>query len=297
MSQNTNYINKIEICHTIYGTFYSWKGDLITKQLQEYSAHTRNEIAMISSFIDEGFNIIDIGAHIGTFAVPFTIFNKGKGKIFAFEACPENFNLLRENIKNNNLEEIIIPINGVVSSVKENSFQKRVDDKKNSGTHFFQPATEDKNSCIQRIDFNKWYRDSLEPRIDFLKIDVEGAEIDVLASCKEMIKKNLPIIYIEINQKALARFGHSSQDIEIELGNLGYKFFRNIYIRNSSNDRFEIACINTLKKSGNFDLLAIHAINPKCPSGFRYVITYLNSFKYWIQQRIKGLFRRVSRLY
>ena len=71
--------NHIENVKTIYGTFNSWKGDLITEQLKQYSAHTRNELAMIKSLIEHGDNILDIGAHIGTFSIPFSQFNGKSG--------------------------------------------------------------------------------------------------------------------------------------------------------------------------------------------------------------------------
>ncbi|WP_413701739.1 hypothetical protein ACLKMH_09390 [Psychromonas sp. KJ10-10] len=63
---------EMEIVHTMYGDFTCWKNDLITDQLKAYSAHTRNELAMLSTIIQEGDNILDIGAHIGTFSIPFS---------------------------------------------------------------------------------------------------------------------------------------------------------------------------------------------------------------------------------
>ncbi|HIO97458.1 MAG TPA: hypothetical protein EYG71_05970, partial [Leucothrix sp.] len=64
------YASGTEKCKTMYGVFESWKGDVITVQLKKYSAHTRNELAMLKSFIAKGDNIIDIGAHIGTYSIP-----------------------------------------------------------------------------------------------------------------------------------------------------------------------------------------------------------------------------------
>jgi len=46
LTTNTN-LKKI---NTIYGNFYSWEFDLITTQLEKFSAHTRNELSMLRAF-------------------------------------------------------------------------------------------------------------------------------------------------------------------------------------------------------------------------------------------------------
>ncbi len=71
---------------TLYGVFHASEGDLIADQLKRYSAHTRNELSMIRDVIRDGDNIVDIGAHIGTFSIPFARFNTGQRKVDAFEA-------------------------------------------------------------------------------------------------------------------------------------------------------------------------------------------------------------------
>ena len=114
----------VESVATIYGNYFSWKGDLITEQLKTYSAHTRNELAMIKSFICSGDNIIDVGAHIGTFSVPFSIFNEAKGLIFSFEANPNNYKLLQANIANNSVSSTIIPYHSIVSDEESSLISK-----------------------------------------------------------------------------------------------------------------------------------------------------------------------------
>lgn len=42
--------------------------DLITQQLIAFGAHTRNELAMLLTFIDPDDVVVDVGAHIGTFS-------------------------------------------------------------------------------------------------------------------------------------------------------------------------------------------------------------------------------------
>lgn len=284
----------IQLCRTIYGDFYAWKEDLITRQLIQFSAHTRNEIAMIRSFIREGDTCLDIGAHIGTFSIPLARFNKEKGKIYSFEACPENYSLLERNIYSNRLEKTIISENKIVSSLKKQKFTKIPIDN-NSGGHSFIPSSENVESVLNTIDLNEWYESNPNIKINFVKIDVEGAEVDVLDSCKKIIKNNLPIIYIEIKQNALAKFATTPEDVEVRLKSLGYSFFRNIGSRNSDNDKFELSYIKNVKDGGAFyDLLAIHPSNPRYPSSLEYLRARFNAFNYGTQRKVKNVSSRIQ---
>lgn len=259
--------DKIEKIVTIYGHFQTLKGDMITDQLKQYSAHTRNELAMLKSLIADGDNIIDIGAHIGTFAVPFARFNKGKGKIFSFEADPDNYNLLKQNITENGLDDTIVPMHAIVSdkNIRFKKLKTRID---NSATYYFLPDVNatDMNIPVEVINIDEWYiRYISEIKIDVIKIDVEGAELAALCSCENIIRKYYPLLYIEINSMALARFKVTADEIEEKLKSFGYHFFRNAGLRNSDNDTFKIECLKKVEDGGTFfDLLAVH------PSSSRY---------------------------
>ena len=55
---------------TIFGRIRAFPGDLITEQLVSFGAHTRPELAFLLNMVDEGDGVFDLGAHIGTFALP-----------------------------------------------------------------------------------------------------------------------------------------------------------------------------------------------------------------------------------
>ena len=59
-------------------------------------------------------------------------------------------------------------------------------------------------------------------RIDFVKIDVEGAELQVLEGGREVIKEYRPAMLIEIEARHTARYGHSPDDVSGWLLKLGY---------------------------------------------------------------------------
>jgi hypothetical protein len=66
-------------------------------------------------------------------------------------------------------------------------------------------------------------------KLDFLKIDVEGFELSVLNGGSATIARLMPTIHIECNTGALAKFGHTSNDVMKTLRAFGYTNFRCVY--------------------------------------------------------------------
>jgi len=287
----------IEKIETIYGCFYSRAGDLITEQLKQYSAHTRNELAMLKSFIREGDNIIDVGAHIGTFSIPFAIFNGGIGKVFAFEANPDNYQLLQKNILENNLETVVLPICTVIS-VKEQTHKMMFPKDANTGMYYFMPTQDCGYESLDSVNIDEWYdQNEIENPIHCLKIDTEGSELSVLRACQNILKKYKPLIYLELSDEHLRRFGNSVHDIEKILVSNGYHFFRNIGARNSDNDDFTLAHLRHLTEGGKFyDVLAIHPLSERYPKYFKHNFTYkLWRIRFFIVALAKHRFKHLLR--
>ena len=79
--------------------------------------------------------------------------------------------------------------------------------------------------------------------IDFIKIDVEGYELDVLVGGKETINKFKPTMLIEINDMTLERQGVNRQQIFDWLTENNY-IYRNIYKEQGLNDsQLDIICL------------------------------------------------------
>jgi len=225
---------------------------------------------MIESVVEEGDTILDIGAHIGTFSIPFSFFNKRKGAIYAFEADPDNYALLLKNIQANNLEDVISAENAVVSETTGSKYAACLPNNGNSGMYYFKPDVRHSKPKVRSINIDEWHSSLQDQRhINFIKIDVEGAERHVLKSCKRLLDQFRPALYIEINTPALRRFESTYQDLEDILLPLGYRFFRNIGPRNSGKNGFKmVALTSVLDGGGFFDLLAVHPSDVRFPKRY-----------------------------
>lgn len=61
------------------------------------------------------------------------------------------------------------------------------------------------------------------PRIDFIKVDIEGSEMRMLASARDALSRFSPAIFVELVNAHLARRGDSIEKLAGYLGDLGYR--------------------------------------------------------------------------
>jgi FkbM family methyltransferase len=145
-------------------------------------------------FKEKGKIFLDIGAHIGKYSILYSDYFE---KIYAFEPEPNNFECLKENIKTNNLENKIIPLNLVVAN--KNGF---IDFflSPYSVTHSLVKKETDKKITVECISLDEFFKkfEISASDISLVKIDVEGAENLVIKGLEENLDKLRCKFIIEI---------------------------------------------------------------------------------------------------
>ena len=246
----------VERVSTAHGVFYTLADDLITRQLVDFGAHTRNELAMVLDHVREGETFVDVGAHIGTFAIPVARKLGPRGKLLAIEASPDTHALLERNVGANGLAHRIQTICAIAGQGREQPLQ-RVEVGHNTGAGYYVSADASTAAC--RSHDTRWLICAHGfARLDFLKIDIEGMESLVLRSVAPLLAARRPKLYIEMVASQLSRFGASLDELDSFLRGLGYRFFRNSGDRNSDNDFYAKTELESLQEGGDFfDLLAL----------------------------------------
>jgi FkbM family methyltransferase len=142
--------------------------------------------------------ILDIGANIGIFSI-FAAHLYKNAKIFAYEPGVDNFNILVGNIQRNNLKQQVFPYRLAIAAKEgEEEFFLSPQD----CSHSLIPQQIDKVVGKEKIICTTLAavieRNGLE-KIDFLKIDIEGAEYEVLYSLSPDIYKKISYLALEIH--------------------------------------------------------------------------------------------------
>lgn len=242
---------------TAHGAFYAPRGDLITDQLQRFGAHTRNELAMTLDHIRPGDVVIDIGAHIGTFAIPIARKLGAHGRVLAVEADPRLFETLKRNVDRNELRGQIDVLCAIFGQANAPAL-RRVEVMSNSGAGHFAAARNGEG--MRAVDALQAVEAFGYSAPNFIKIDIEGMELFVLRSLAPLLRRCRPRLYLEMVADQLARHGAGVDDVEALLRPLDYRFYRNVGERNSGHDRYEMKELSRLTEGGAFfDLLALPA--------------------------------------
>lgn len=145
--------------------------------------------------VEKGDTVIDIGAQIGFFSIYAAELSK-TGKVYAFEPFIENFQMLEKHKLINKKENLFVYNVGV--SDKEGRQTLYLSPDNNTGGHSLHLKTDDNNKKIeiQTIRLNDFCEKENISTIDFLKLDCEGAEFDILKS-NEGILANVDKIIME----------------------------------------------------------------------------------------------------
>jgi len=181
---------------------------------------TERDYQHIESEIKNAKNvIIDIGAHIGLFALYLNALNPNV-KIVSFEPEERNYNLLKRNIKENRATNITVK-NLAVSSEEG---QKILYISADSHNHSL------KKESINIISEKKTISISAEnlfgkfEKIDLVKMDCEGAEFEILASMSRESFARINCFAIEYHEYV---YGDNSNDLRNILERNGFKVQKN----------------------------------------------------------------------
>ncbi len=170
------------------------------------------------SYCEQSKVIFDVGANIGYYTVQFA--NKTDGKVYAFEPMNYQYRMLLKNVEINELNNVY-PVKKIVSD--HNGIQRiyfsGMDNTAASSVIVKTNQYEDAPS----ITLDQFCEENSIQSIDFLKIDVEGYEMNVLKGLSDMLGcLNVESIFIEIVEKHLQNAGSSSEELVNYLKCLNY---------------------------------------------------------------------------
>jgi len=170
--------------------------------------------------LDEDDTVIDIGANVGYYTLYLSKFLK-TGKIISIEADPETCSVLKKNCELNNMKNVIIHNFAISNKSGQITFYKS---ETHSGENsIYSSGIKNKKSSISipASTLDKMLKSNY-PKIDFIKIDVEGAEFDVLKGGEDTLKITKKIL-IELHEDILKKNKQDSKMIISLLEENGFK--------------------------------------------------------------------------
>lgn len=179
------------------------------------------ETAFVKRTLKPGHVFVDIGAHIGYYSAMAALLVGPNGKVIAFEPCPVNYALLARNIEPYGAIVRTYPL--AVSDAA--GYATLYLSNENSGDHRLAYTPERDNIFIRTIAL-----DDFEPlrgeRVDFLKVDVQGHEYEVLKGALRILNESEDIRgLVEFSPDLLRLAGAEPRDVLSLLEDLRFKIY------------------------------------------------------------------------
>lgn len=180
-------------------------------------------ISVIKKHVKEGMVVVDIGANIGLYSILLSRLVGEKGKVYAFEPDNEIYDILIENLKLSKCFNVEV-CRKALSDKNSTVVLTRPEDNSGDAFNFIKEVTDNSSpNTLQTETLDSFLNDRLISEIDFIKIDVEGAELLCLRGAQKTLLKSTSIsIVSECYEKFLQRFNHKVSDLLIYMNNLGY---------------------------------------------------------------------------
>ncbi len=186
------------------------------------------EMRFVENFLKPGMTVIDIGAHHGFYTLLASKQVGAAGKVYAFEPSPRERKRLKRHLRLNKCANVQIEGLALGSENGEADLfvVEGAEDYCNSLRAPMVEA-ETRKIAVTVTTLDDYLSRNAIPRVDFIKLDVEGAELGVLRGAEKLLSKApRPVLLVEVYDIRTAPWGYAAKDIVGFLAGMGYQWYR-----------------------------------------------------------------------
>ena len=195
----------------IQGILYVNMSDYIGLSVAK-GAYELEEVALVKSKVKPGHTVVDIGGNIGFFSVMFSHLVGGDGRVFTFEPVPGTLEYLERSVSANSFCSNVTVFQAIVTDSASNeieiAFQPLEEGSGSTGGSHLVRKDEHLPPHMRRLPIKADCLDAMIPereKIDFIKIDVEGAELLAMRGAPRILTTQSPFIMSEVHPEQLRR--------------------------------------------------------------------------------------------
>ena len=216
--------------------------------------HRRYEPAETSLFektVLPGMVVVDAGANLGVYTLLAARAVGPAGRVVAIEPDPRTFELLSENVSRNNMSNVAL-LNSALAAERGTMSLYRVP----GHPALASLSRSNARGSAERIDVQVTTLDAALAelgieRVDVMKLDTQGAEIDILRGARETIDRARPILFVEYWPAGLSAMGHEPDELLAQFDEWGYE----LSLITAPAARIDRADVVRLSENGGVDLL------------------------------------------
>ena len=228
---STSFFYKNGIAFNIAKNRFSASNTLVFQRNYEI-----NETKLVKGLVKPGWTVIDIGANFGWYSIHFSQLVGPSGKVFSFEPIPDSYEELNSNMQLNSCQNMKTFNTALGNRDDLVSFGIPEIDGGLSASSQFLKCNKQIQATMCRLD--NVIEEKNITNVDFIKVDIEGGELDMLYGAEKLLEQFRPNIMIEIVDVHCHRFGYSPNDVYQFLLSKGYSglFIGNEYTKEKTNE-------------------------------------------------------------
>jgi FkbM family methyltransferase len=164
--------------------------------------------------------VVDLGANIGYYSVITSKLVGTSGRVFAFEAHPLVFSYLQRNLERNGCKNVVAVEKAVSDSVASSPLILNGLE----GGFLKGAADNQEHVVVQTTTLDAFFAACGWPRVDLIKIDIEGSEAAALEGMRQLSERNPELkVVMEVNSVAMRRSGVTAPALMVILRDLGFR--------------------------------------------------------------------------
>jgi FkbM family methyltransferase len=161
------------------------------------------ESELVRRVLRPGAKVVDVGAHIGYYTLLAASCVGAQGRVWAFEPAPDNYRLLARNVRQNHLERFVRTENCAVSDragetplylSATNYGDHRIFASDHDDDALFNQGQERRRMTVPTVSLDGYLAERAAGPIDVIKLDVQGAELNVLRGMRDTLRANPNVV-------------------------------------------------------------------------------------------------------
>jgi FkbM family methyltransferase len=192
----------------------------------DYWGHDLADVRYLWRVLRPGMVFFDIGAHHGLYSLVAAKRLGTDSTVVAFEPSPNEFRRLRLHLRLNGMRSVRVePIALGATSSKQKFFQVISGDNTRGGLR--PPASSDRvlETSVETACLDDYLGRLALDRVDLVKLDVEGAELEVLEGASMVLAKFRPIFICEVLDATTQVWGYNAREIVLMFQRFDFQLF------------------------------------------------------------------------
>jgi len=208
-----------------------WKGGCDV--LYYFRTYEEGLSSLIRHAVDvPGATLIDVGANIGAFCfLAADVLRARGGRAFAVEPLPQNVAFFEESLRENDLSDVIELLPVAVGDAEGTLLLEELRSGEIANARpltWANSAAAPEAASVPMTTIDRLVQEHEILNVQFVKLDIEGAELFALRGARELLAQQRPLVYAELHREFMAANGTTFEEVAAFAASVGYdlKFLR-----------------------------------------------------------------------